>query len=305
MQCGDSLCGSAAFRAQRLGLSDSGFILRGCASDVARRHSLKINSGAGEAEPHRTEGGQAAAPRLETISGLEFSHMFCPQCGTESGSGLQYCRLCGANLKVIGKALTLSEAIARSDRGPLPKLKEMVKSLKLEHVTEEVSGALERMNKEILRTPQSMKLAQSWSPHSWMPRKKTPEERRENHIIKGTISLFSGVGLMIFLYYLSAALVLKLPPNVLAEIPFELDPVVRVLWLVGLIPALSGAGRIFAGLLIRPARSVNSDRDLPEQVETISPQKAGDTPFSPRGGVASVTDHTTHLLEPPEGEASR
>ncbi len=62
------LCGSAAFRAERLGLSDSGFILRGCASEVARRHSLKLNRGAGEAEPHRTEGGKAAQPSLETNS---------------------------------------------------------------------------------------------------------------------------------------------------------------------------------------------------------------------------------------------
>jgi hypothetical protein len=225
--------------------------------------------------------------------------MYCPQCGTESGSGLQYCRSCGANLKVIGKALTLSEAIARSDRGPLPKLKEMVKSLKLEHVTEEVSSALERMNKEILRTSPSGKLAAQWSTQSWMGRKKTPEERRENHIVKGTVSLFSGVGLMIFLYYLSAALVLKLPPNVLVEIPFELDPVVRILWLVGLIPILSGAGRIIAGLAIRPTRSAATDRKSLEQVDTTSDQQ----PLivtSPRSVPASVTDHTTHLLEPPE-----
>ncbi|MGI9065346.1 MAG: hypothetical protein ACR2HX_02940 [Pyrinomonadaceae bacterium] len=225
--------------------------------------------------------------------------MYCPQCGTESGSGLQYCRVCGANLKVIGKALTLSEAIARSDRGPLPKLKEMVKSLKLEHVTEEVSSALERMNKEILRTSPSGKLATPWSPQFEMGRKKTPAERRENHIVKGTVSLFSGVGLMIFLYYLSAVLVLKLPPNVLAEIPFELDPVVRVLWLLGLLPAMSGAGRILAGVLIRPARSAETDRNLPEQADTTSQQQ----PLivtSHRSVPASVTDHTTHLLDPPE-----
>src|SRR5438132_13401676 len=118
--------------------------------------------------------------------------MYCPQCGTESGSGLQYCRVCGANLKVIGKALTLSETIARSDRGPLPKIREIVKSLKLEHVTEEVSSALDRMNKEILRTSPSGNLAAAWSPHAWIRKRKTPEERRENHIVKGTVSLFSG-----------------------------------------------------------------------------------------------------------------
>jgi hypothetical protein len=168
-------------------------------------------------------------------------------------------------------------------------------------VTEEVSGALERMNNEILRTSPSGKLATPWSPHSWMPPTKTPEERRENHLVKGTVSLFSGVGLMIFLYYLSAALVLKLPPNVLADIPFELDPVVRVIWLVGLIPALSGAGRIFAGLLVRPARSLESDRTLTEQVDPTSRQRtANEADFSPRSVPASVADHTTHLLEPPE-----
>src|SRR5262245_30166979 len=66
--------------------------------------------------------------------------------------------------------------------------------------------------------------------------KKTPAERREKHLSTGIVSLFSGVGLSIFLYYLSAALVLKLPPHVIAEVPFEIDPVVRVIWLVGLLP---------------------------------------------------------------------
>jgi hypothetical protein len=201
---------------------------------------------------------------------------------------------------VIGKALTLSEAIARSDRGPLPKLKEMVKSLKLEQVSEEVSRALERMNKEILSTTPSGKLAQPWSPPTWSRRKKTPEERRENHLVKGTVSMFSGVGLMIFLYYLCGALVLKLPPNVLAEIPFELDPVVRIFWLVGLIPALSGAGRIFAGLLIRPGRSAEANRDFSEHVDSTSQQEPSTANIPPRHVPASVTDHTTHLLEPLE-----
>src|ERR1051326_6768384 len=76
------------------------------------------------------------------------SDMYCPQCGTES-QATQYCRVCGANLKVIGKAVTLSEAIARSDRGPLLKIKEMVKGLKAEHITEEVSRALDRMDQEL------------------------------------------------------------------------------------------------------------------------------------------------------------
>ncbi|MGZ5435613.1 MAG: double zinc ribbon domain-containing protein [Pyrinomonadaceae bacterium] len=52
--------------------------------------------------------------------------MFCPQCGTESPADLKFCRMCGANLRVIGKAVTLSEAIARSDSVP-SKIKDLVR----------------------------------------------------------------------------------------------------------------------------------------------------------------------------------
>src|SRR5947207_14460937 len=103
--------------------------------------------------------------------------MYCPQCGTESQS-TQYCRVCGANLKVIGKAVALSEAVARSDRGPLPKIKEMIKELKVDHVSDEVSGALERMNQEIASISPASKLRDRGRP--WIEfHKKTPAEKRE------------------------------------------------------------------------------------------------------------------------------
>jgi hypothetical protein len=220
--------------------------------------------------------------------------MYCPQCATESSPGLQYCRSCGANLKVIGKAVALSEAIARSDRGPLPKIKEMVKNLKIEHVTEEVSRALDRMNKEIVRTTPDRKSSKPWWLH-WKE-KKTPEERREEHVVKGTISLFTGIGLTIFLYFFSAALVLKLPPDWVPRIPFELEPVLRVIWLLGLIPALSGAGHIVAGLLIRggPSRRI----DATPQIQPAIPRTT-----SPQDVPASITEHTTNLLDPTGLEA--
>lgn len=212
--------------------------------------------------------------------------MFCPQCGNESQGGVQFCRACGANLKVIGKAVALSEAIARSDRGPLPKIKEMVKGLRVEHVTEEVSRALEKMNTEIARiSPES----QPGARHSWtLRRKKTPEERREQQITKGIISFFSGVGMTVFLYYLSAAIVLKLPPDIIGNIPFELDPVIRVIWLLGLVPVLSGLGHIAAGLLI--SRSSPPELEPVKFPEPELPETR--TNHIPR----SVTENTTELL---------
>lgn len=221
--------------------------------------------------------------------------MYCPQCSTESSPGLQYCRVCGANLKVIGKAVALSEAIARSDRGPLPKIKEMVKNLKVDQVTEEVSRALEHMNQEIAKVSSEAKpkLQQGLS----FGRKKTPAERRERHLTSGIVSLFSGTGMMVFLYYLTGALVLKLPPHIISQIPFEIDPVVRVLWLMGLIPTLSGLGHIMAGLLVRPA---------PEQPVSFPANQAhesklnGNVPLpdvDAPGVPASVTERTTNLLD--------
>ena len=123
--------------------------------------------------------------------------------------------------------------------------------------------------------------------------KKTPAERREKHLTTGVVSIFSGIGLTIFLYFLSAALVLKLPPHIIEQIPFEIGPVVRIIWLVGLLPTLSGVGHILAGLMIRPRQNLELDqpvappRDLTEGASTTTPVPAP----------GSVTERTTNLLE--------
>ena len=219
--------------------------------------------------------------------------MYCPQCGTESHAPVQYCRICGSNLKVIGKAVSLSEAIARSDRGPLPKFKEMVKNLNVEHVTEEVSRALDRMNEEMAQVSPESKSRKERRPLINFRKKKTAAERREDHITKGVVSLFSGAGLTTFLYFLSTALVLKLPPDVIQQIPFAIDPVVKVIWLLGLLPATSGLGHIIAGLLIRPQKEPQ-----PQLQQVVSPpRELNDRPLSNPVPI-SVTDHTTNLLEP-------
>jgi hypothetical protein len=215
--------------------------------------------------------------------------MFCPQCATES-SGQPYCRSCGANLKVIGKAVTLSEAIGRSDRGPLPKIKEMMKNFKAEHVTEEVSRALDRMNTEIVRSTGEIKQR---GPKVSLRRQKTPEERRENLLVKGTVSIFSGAGLTLFLYFLTHAINLHLPADVIANIPFEVDPVVRVLWLVGLIPAFAGVGRLLAAMSIKVNKPGPIADSVTESVATpvLKADTARDLYAPP-----SVTERTTNLL---------
>jgi hypothetical protein len=239
--------------------------------------------------------------------------MFCPQCGTESVSDeLKFCRTCGANLKVIGKAVTLSEAIARSDSVP-NKIKDLVKSLKIERVTEEVSRAMDRMNQEIVRSasgeprdPAEVAFQKAERLRKRLAkRQKTPEERRERHLVNGLIRLFWGSGLAIFLYFLANALVLRLPPDAIAEVPFELEPVIRIAWLIGLIPALSGVGHIVAALTIRrsaPAPEeetplVESAKQTPLRIEQPHPDDEVTLVGEPRMAPASVTDRTTNILK--------
>ncbi len=219
--------------------------------------------------------------------------MFCPQCGLESQAELKYCRSCGANLKVIGKAVTLSEAIARSDGVPA-KIKEMVQNLKVEKVTDEVSRAMEKMNQEIARSTAEHRQR----PPRLRRREKTAAERRERLLTRGLIKLGWGSGFSIFLYFLLHSMILKLDPNIISKVPFEIDSVVRVAWLIGLIPVLSGFGHIIAGLAIKPgpAKEIALSDTPPLRIDP-APTGPEPTVASTREIPPSVTERTTNILD--------
>jgi hypothetical protein len=218
--------------------------------------------------------------------------MFCPQCGTESSAGQPYCRSCGANLKVIGKAVALSEAVARTDRGPLPHLKEMVKKLKSEGVSEEVSRAFEQVNTEISRHATE---ARERHTKRWRRRQKTAAQRRERLRIRGTVSIFSGAGLSLFLYFISHSINWHLPPVDIGQGLIDIDPLVRIIWLIGLIPIFTGFGRLLASLAIKD--------DEPSQFEeqTVNTPEPPALKSEPESRLyeapVSVTERTTNILE--------
>ena len=217
--------------------------------------------------------------------------MFCPQCGGESPEGQHYCRSCGTNLKVIGKVVTFTDAISKSDGVPT-KVKE-----KIGQVADQVSRAMEKANTEITRNSAERR-------HRWPERKqKTAEERRERHLTRGAIKFFTGGGLSIFLYFVTHAVQLRLPADFVAQVPFAIDPVVRVFWLIGLIPMLSGIGHIIAGLSIKPrrAREIETAEATPLRINAPGSETARMDPESTVASVreapASVTDRTTNILD--------
>ena len=222
--------------------------------------------------------------------------MFCPQCGLESQAELKFCRSCGANLKVIGKAVTLSEAIARSDGVPA-KIKEMVQNLKIEKVTDEVSRAMDKMNREIERSTEEQK-QQKQQRSRWRRREKTAAERRERLLTRGLIKLGWGSGFSLFLYFFSQAIILKLDPNFISRVPFEIDSVVRIIWLIGLIPVLSGLGHIIAGLTIKsaPVQQLELPEAGPLRIDPTEPDPEL-TKATVREAPTSITDRTTNILD--------
>ena len=238
--------------------------------------------------------------------------MFCPQCGTESPADLKFCRMCGANLRVIGKAVTLSEAIARSDSVP-SKIKDLVANLKIEKVTDEVARAMEKVKQEITHTAEDHR---EWhlnhiKPIGFKRKEKTAEQRREKHLVNGSISFFTGIGLSIVLYFVSHALLGKFPPADLNGRPFDFDSLLRIAWVIGLLPTFAGFGHIIAGLTIRRHRP---DENVPPAETTLRIGEPAEPVFAPGPAFAarqddeatvlgaatqpdSVTERTTNILE--------
>ena len=225
--------------------------------------------------------------------------MFCPQCGTDSAEGQHYCRSCGTNLKVVGRAVSLGDAISKTDGVPA-KIKEIMSSPKIAHVTEEVSRAMERMNAEITRS--SVEHRRERRLQRRQRKEKTAEERRERHLTKGAIKFFTGGGPTIFLYILFHSVQLRLPPDVVNAVPFAIDPVVRSLWAFGFLPMLSGVGHVIAGLSIkvRPQSQIESTDDSPLRIDSgVSTPRLTPEPGTTRRGEspASVTERTTNILD--------
>ncbi len=189
---------------------------------------------------------------------------------------------------MIGKVVSWSDVISKE--GVPPKVKE-----KIAHVTEEVSRAVTKVQSEMARGASENRRGLR------RRREKTPAERRERHLTRGFIKFGWGGGLSIFLYSVLHAMQLHLPPDVVAAVPFAIDPVVHVLWTIGLIPMLSGVGHIIAGFTIRSKATpeANFAEDPPLKIDSTEPLNLDPelTVASVRQMPTSITDRTTNILD--------
>lgn len=240
--------------------------------------------------------------------------MFCPQCSSEVVEGQKFCKMCGTNMQLVTQAIKRSddtlgqlgidvEALKRNAIEFAQSLKEgihssinMAKDYSHSHdrskkskTTKELKKQTQGKSRSELRHERAMHY--ELIKHSW-----------QHNLKNGLISLFSGAGLGILLYYIGQTAVNS---GTIADIQQlsghdirGIEQLLRLIWLFALIPALKGAGQlIYATVGIFTGQSIAK---LTEKFPQPQPQvQEPDTFAMPylNEPPPSVTDHTTELFE--------
>ena len=197
--------------------------------------------------------------------------MFCPQCGNKQSDELKFCNLCGANLFAVRQVVSTREADEKFDWSK--------------------TWVAEMFMSEAERKRRTAELE--------MRSGVTPEIKRYNEIKAGVITSFVGVGLVLFLGVIGAAIASD-PRNPAGDVSL-----LRSLWVAGVIPFMVGLALIFNGLVVSrktvelQKRALGSAPDpLPKGAEQPSLKSADTSEFIPPG--FSVTEGTTKHLSIPE-----
>jgi len=188
--------------------------------------------------------------------------MFCPRCGIQVSDDLKFCKQCGANLRGAREAMMSSS------------------------------------------TEEKLEWNKTWS--EFLPeeaRKRlnpTPEEKRLTEIKEGVLTIFTGFGAMIFLYFFFEAV---------AKRAGEGADIIRSLYWLGIVLVLIGAGMIFNGLFIsRRLLKPKEQQIQPPLFESpteaayaiAEPAKTTDqlvVDAAPSGGPSVTEEQTLHLIE--------
>lgn len=220
--------------------------------------------------------------------------MFCPKCGSEAIETQRFCKGCGTNLQVVSDALGKGEdtlgqlrvdvdSLKRHALGVARSFKAGINGLSNQ---DEFPRALDEHKREVLKEKRMPK-PKEWLGYSW-----------QHNLRDGLISLLSGVGLGIFLYYIGQMAINEGTIRSIEELPNVhirgLESLVRMIWLVALIPVLKGVGQIIYAAFFADSISNLTEKFLPPQ-----PAQQGQTSSS----FPAVTD--PQLSEPPTSVTER
>ena len=201
--------------------------------------------------------------------------MFCPGCGVKEGQPLQFCRTCGADLRITREGLEQPDAATASAAAAREEIARAVAVKIKEGAWWQVAAMVPEVEK-LFESPQERRLRLI----------RADEEKRLRLLRAGTITTAIGLGATLLFLILSMAksdLVLLTAPSLLV-------------FFIGLAIVING-------LLFTVPKQFAKDRSLTEHDRDALDQasnsiKAELSEAQPLFSPSSVTEHTTkHLAE--------
>jgi hypothetical protein len=261
--------------------------------------------------------------------------MFCPKCGGESLEAQRFCKACGTNLQLINDALSGNDSPLGSFKVDLDSLAKNAKDFAQSFKTS-WSGAHVKMGVSDLHGSRSPEAREQYRVNREIKKQAREEARRQNlpkpkdymsyswqhNLRNGLVSLFWGAGLGVVLYYLGqnaidSGLIKQLEESSRGHVQ-GLEPIVRMFWLIALLPILKGLAHIvYAAFFGESMATLTARFTPPPLLEEPRPFLRQDTaPVAerepaPRGyepssePPPSVTEHTTHFFDETQPQPKR
>jgi zinc-ribbon domain len=248
--------------------------------------------------------------------------MYCPKCGSEATENQRFCKLCGTNIQLIHDTLKGNDSLQSPFGIDVDKLTqnavEFAKSWKSGWHEQwnthtgpgQARPTARQLKKQVLEEARlrNMPKPKEWLSYSW-----------QHNLKDGLMSLFSGVGLGILLYYLGQEAINSGVIRDISELSARqaeaIERGLRWVWLIGLLPSLKGMAQIIyaaffgesiATLTARfttPHRELASDQDSGPIIRdhatspSIQHQDAQQNFEGMNDPPSSVTERTTHIFD--------
>lgn len=240
--------------------------------------------------------------------------MFCPKCGIETVEGHKFCKSCGTNLQLVSDALEGGDDTLGQLRVDFDSLKrslgDVVKEVKVGLGVGAGSGGKRGgglgnrwWETDMKRRSTTHPLGRDKRRLSYLKSRDWLRYSWQHNVRDGLISLFGGVGLGIFLYYMGREVINS---GVLHEVEGlsrvqGIESILRLIWLVALMPILKGIAHLAYGAFFAESISTLSEKFLsppvPQDNQTTARVRSFPAQTYAVEVPSSVTEQTTNILE--------
>jgi len=249
--------------------------------------------------------------------------MYCPKCGSESVEAQRFCKACGTNLQLINDALNSPGPFGINVEELAKNAKEFAQSFKTSW-----SGANFKVGVHDLHGSRADEVRDRYRAAREIRRQAREQARRQNlprpkeymsyswqhNLRNGLVSLFWGTGLGVVLYYLSqnaidSGLIRRLEETSNGHVQ-GLEPLVRIMYLIALLPMLKGLAQIFYAAFFGESMATLTARFTPaaqlaepkpfvrQNTAPVEEREPVERRYEPSDNPPpSVTEHTTHIFE--------